>query len=138
MRSHSDLRLPASFAARLTHPQEDGSLWEDTLDYHMVRPMPPERPEAFADSLRKGVPLEIFHRDGWWDVEFVRNDGPQYLVETKRYAVQHKVPLSQLRPAWKWEEKARQWSVHERLPAPKEKGAPPRATPKPQKNAKKR
>ena len=40
------------------------------------------------------------------------------------------VPLAQLRPAWKWDEKARTWGVHERLPQhAKEKGAAPRAAP---------
>ena len=125
----------ASYTAR---QEDDGSLWEDWLDHHMVRPMPPARPDGFADNLKKGAALEIFIEEGWWEVELVRVEpnpkpeasGPRFVVESKRYKVQHVVELDQLRPAWKWDDKARSWSVHERLPSVKEKAAPARSAPK--------
>ena len=41
-----------------------------------------------------------------------------------------------LRPAWKWDEKTRGFSRLEKLPPHKEKGAPPRSTPKQSKKSK--
>lgn len=110
--------------------EDDGSLWEDWLDHHMVRPMPPVEYDAgFANSLKKGAALEIFIEEGWWEVEFVSRDGNSFTVESKRYKVQHVVQRTNLRPAWRWDEKSRTWGTHDRLPNPKEKGAPPRAAP---------
>ena len=40
--------------------------------------------------------------------------------------VQHVVELSQLRPAWKWDEKVREWGVHDKLPPHKDKATAPR------------
>jgi hypothetical protein len=70
-------------------------------------------------------PLEIHIEDGWWEVEYVGRDGSNFVVAAKRYHVQHRVPLSQLRPAWHWVEQDRGWQVHERPPPP-----PPAAKPK--------
>ena len=40
--------------------------------------------------------------------------------------MQHVVELSQLRPAWKWDEKVREWGVHDKLPPHKDKATAPR------------
>ena len=93
--------------------------------------MPPAEHDAdFVDSLKKGSALESFIEEGWWEVEFVSRSADDFTVESKRYKVQHVVQRKDLRPAWKWDEKSRSWGTHDRLPTPKEKGAPPRAAPK--------
>ena len=93
--------------------------------------MPPDHPSRdFLGKLKKGSALEINIEEGWWEVELVSREGANFLVESKRYKVQHVVQIDKLRPAWKWDEKARTWGVHDKLPQPKEKGAPARAAPK--------
>ena len=115
----------------LAFQEEDGSLWEDWLDHPMVRPMPPNRSDDFVDALKKGSALEVNIEEGWWEVELVSREGPNFLVESKRYKVQHVVQIEKLRPAWRWDEKARQWGILERLTQGKnEKGAPPTKVPK--------
>jgi hypothetical protein len=108
----------------LAFQEDDGSFWEDWVDHANVRPMPPMRSivASLLAGLKKGAPLEIFIEDGWWEVEYVGNDGDNYLVAARRYQVEHSVPLEQLRPAWKWVEQERDWAVHERLPPPLSKG----------------
>ena len=71
----------------LAFQEEDGSLWEDWLDHHMVRPMPPESQEDFIHGLKKGAALEVSIEAGWWEVELVSRDGSKFLVESKRYKV---------------------------------------------------
>ena len=108
----------------LAFEEDDGSFCEDWVDYANVRPMPPMRSivASLLAGLKKGAPLEIFIEDGWWEVEYVRRDGDNYLAAARRYQVEHSVPLEQLRPAWKWVEQERGWAVHERLPPPLSKG----------------
>ena len=55
---------------------------------------------------------------------------PRMLIRVAGLQVQHVVQLDQLRPAWKWDEKSRQWSKLDKLPPPKEKGSAPRSAPK--------
>jgi len=119
--ARSSVRLHLCY---LAFQEDDGSLWEDWLDHNMVRPLPPEGQDDFVDGLKKGAALEVFIEEGWWEVEFVSRDGSNFVVESKRYKVQHTVQRSQLRPAWKWDDKGRRWGVLDKLP--KEKGAAPK------------
>ena len=86
---------------------------------------------GFRKESDDDVPLELLLEEGWWEVEFEAADkGGNYLVSAKRYKVQHVVQIEKLRPAWRWDEKARQWGILERLTQGKnEKGAPPTKVP---------
>jgi len=99
----------------LAFQEEDGSCCEDWIESQHVRPIPPEHEADFINGLKKGGPLEVNVEEGWWEVELCSADGPDhFLVVAKRYQVKHSVPLSQLRPAWKWVEQKRTWEVHDR------------------------
>lgn len=118
--ARSSIRLRLCY---LAFQEEDGSFWEDWLDLQHVRPMPPDHVPGFITELKKGAPLEINIEEGWWEVELCgregAHEGAQYVVESRRYKVQHTVPLSQLRPAWKWSQEERAWTqLRKPPPAP--------------------
>jgi GNAT superfamily N-acetyltransferase len=94
--ARSTIRLRLRY---LEFQEEDGSFWEDWFDQQNVRPMPPDHDPSFILELKKGQPLEMDLDGGWWEVEMSRRDGPMYVVTSKRYKVQHVVPLERLRPS---------------------------------------
>ena len=100
--------------------EDDGSLWEDWLDAHDVRPMPPQHQPSFIERLRGGSSLEVLIEEGWWAVELAKRgaDG-QYVVVAQRYQAEHAVPLERLRPVWHWsahEQERDGWSTLDRQP----------------------
>ena len=113
--ARSSIRLRLCY---LAFQEDDGSFWEDWVDHVHVRPLPPDRDDEFIQHVRKGAPLEIFIEEGWWEVEYAGRDGDNYVAAAKRYHIEHCVPISQLRPAWKWNEPQRTFTVHDKLPPP--------------------
>jgi hypothetical protein len=106
--ARSTVKLRVSYQA---FREDDGSTWEDWVEAHQVRPLPPQHRPNFLRDLPKGAPLEILHKEGWWEVVFSGLNGSKYSVVAPMYDVHHAVPAHQLRPAWQWSTEERNWDV---------------------------
>ena len=82
--ARSSSRLRVCFVA---FQEDDGSMYEDTVDVQHVRPLPPAHEPSFLDSCKNGSPLEVLLEDGWWEVSLHGMDGPKYVVGAERYRV---------------------------------------------------
>jgi hypothetical protein len=103
--------------ARVEHEQffEDdaadgspGAPLRENTSFAQITPRPPPPPADFAKSLCVGMPLEVFHEDGWWEVtlhEIKRGSSSQvnYLVRNDMYRTERWVgDLKSLRPRWRF------------------------------------
>jgi hypothetical protein len=102
--------------ARVEHEQllEDdaadgspGAPLRENTSFAQITPRPPPPPANFAKSLCVGMPLEVFHEDGWWEVtlhEIKRGSSSQinYLVRNDIYRTERWVGLESLRPRWRF------------------------------------
>ena len=46
---------------------------QETIFAEQLRPVPPAPPEGWFNMLAPGMPLELKHEDGWWQVCPTRN-----------------------------------------------------------------
>lgn len=106
--ARSTIKLRVSYEA---FREDDGSTWEDWVEIHQVRPLPPQHRIDFLRDLPKGAPLEILFKEGWWEVVFSGLNGSKYSVVAPLYDVHHAVSANQLRPAWQWSTQERKWDV---------------------------
>jgi hypothetical protein len=106
--ARSTIKLHVSYQA---FREDDGSIWEDWVEIHQVRPVPPQHRIDFLRDLPNGAPLEILFKEGWWEVINDGFDGSKYTVVAPLYSVNHAVPANQLRPAWQWSTQERRWDV---------------------------
>ena len=112
--ARSTVRLRLCYEA---FQEDDGSKWEDWVEARHVRPLPPPHKPDFIRQLKKGAPLELLLEEGWWEVEYESSDkASNHSVTAKRYKVHHTVPISRLRPAWKWSADCSGWEVHVEAP----------------------
>jgi hypothetical protein len=89
----------------------DGSPGEplrENTSFAQITPRPPPPPADFSKSLCVGMPLEVFHEGGWWEVtlhEIKRGSSSQtnYLVRNDMYRTERWVgDLNSLRPRWRF------------------------------------
>ena len=83
------------------------SALREAVDATWLRPPPPPTPPDFFASLQTGDPLELWHGDGWWEVnltdagrEASDGAGKLYAVRSPHYASEYRVSAQRLRPRW--------------------------------------
>ena len=75
----------------------------EVVDAPRLRPPPPPPPPDFFASLQTGDPLELWHGDGWWEVDLIEASdgaGKLYTVRSPHYASEYRVSAQRLRPRW--------------------------------------
>ena len=81
-----------------------------------LRPMPPPPKHDWSRHLVEGQGLEMKHDCGWWQVEFVSNEGGgQLLVYSPTWESRHLVEEGALRPGQTWNRLKNEWAL--RLPS---------------------
>ena len=82
--------------------ESEPPLW---VDLSQLRPMPPPTPDvptpiAWTKKLVNGDGLQLYHEQGWWDVQYLSRSAGVLRVVAKGYNIVHEVYPTKLRPAW--------------------------------------
>lgn len=92
---------------------------QETVSSDHLRPKPPATPPNWPEKLTVGMPLELRHDDGWWQVTYVSTKvgSSQLLVKSAHWGSQHLVEQADLRPGWRWSALSNDWMIKGAAPA---------------------
>ena len=79
-----------------------------------LRPVPPDTPKGFVESLQPGALCELLYEGSFWEVELLKiTPAGKYQVKAPGYVAKHNVPPQRLRPAWEWQPGVGHWKLRE-------------------------
>ena len=85
----------------------DETMLKDWVSLSQLRPQPPPPPPDFFHHIDIGEPLELYHEDGWWEVELqsskqAADGGLTFKVVSPLYGTERWATTERLRPRWRF------------------------------------